>query len=146
METMAGRCLLNIELKGDGTALPVSGILEVLIEGGKWRKEDILVSSFSPVSLKDFMDAGTDVKTAILVDGNPGGAEEFALQVGAAAVNPNHHFLDRDFLDKCRKSGLEVNAWTVNDPDEMERMISMGVDGIITDRPDLLVEKINNCK
>lgn len=145
-ELLRNRCLLNIELKGEGTAIPVSGMLEEEINSGRWSGENILISSFSPVSLKEFMDARTDVKTAILIDGNPGGAEEFAKQIGSVAVNPNYMFLEPDFIDMCRKLGLMVNTWTVNDPDQMERMISLGVDGIITDRPDLLVKKINRGK
>ena len=34
--------------------------------------------------------------------------------------------------------GLKVTPWTVNDPDDMQRIIALGVDGLISDRPDLL--------
>lgn len=36
------------------------------------------------------------------------------------------------------RRGVAVQVWTINDPCEMRRLIRMGVDGIITDRPDLL--------
>jgi len=36
--------------------------------------------------------------------------------------------------------GLWVDAWTIDDPAEMQMLIEIGVDGIITDRPDLLME------
>ncbi|MDH5372371.1 MAG: glycerophosphodiester phosphodiesterase family protein, partial [Acidimicrobiia bacterium] len=39
-------------------------------------------------------------------------------------------------------AGLEVVPWTVNSPIEMARLISLGVDGIITDRPDLLLDQL----
>ena len=38
-------------------------------------------------------------------------------------------------LSKCHKVGKSVNAWTVNDTDSIQKMIALGVDGIITDDP-----------
>ncbi|QDZ13710.1 glycerophosphodiester phosphodiesterase family protein [Humibacter ginsenosidimutans] len=42
------------------------------------------------------------------------------------------------FVRAVHDAGREVHVWTVNDPDEMRELLSMGVDGIITDRCDLL--------
>lgn len=49
------------------------------------------------------------------------------------------HFGDLDAakLQEARSLGIRVLVWTVNDPAQMERMIDLGVDGLITDRPDL---------
>ena len=43
-------------------------------------------------------------------------------------------------LDEARRLGLKVLPWTVNDPAQMTRLVEWGVDGLITDRPDLLRE------
>ena len=47
--------------------------------------------------------------------------------------------ITKDFVDKAHELNLVVHAWTVNEPDEMRRMISLGVDGIITDYPSTLM-------
>ncbi len=41
-------------------------------------------------------------------------------------------------MQETHGRGQQVNTWTVNEPAEMRRLIDLGVDGIITDRPDLL--------
>jgi len=49
------------------------------------------------------------------------------------------HVLAPRFVDAAHKRNLEVHAWTINDEGDMERMIALGVDGIITDYPDRLL-------
>lgn len=45
-----------------------------------------------------------------------------------------------DLVPRAHDSGVKVVVWTVNDPSTMHRLLDVGVDGIITDRPDLLRE------
>jgi glycerophosphoryl diester phosphodiesterase len=44
------------------------------------------------------------------------------------------------FVDAAHRIGVQVHPWTINDPEEMRRLITMGVDGIITDYPDRLTK------
>jgi glycerophosphoryl diester phosphodiesterase len=50
------------------------------------------------------------------------------------------HIITQKFMDKARSLNLKVHAWTVNELEEMRRMISLGVDGIITDYPSRLLK------
>ena len=47
------------------------------------------------------------------------------------------------YLARARRAGLRVNAWTVDEPDEMRRLIALGLDGIITDRPAELLSLVS---
>jgi glycerophosphoryl diester phosphodiesterase len=46
----------------------------------------------------------------------------------------------RRFVARSHRRGIEVHVWTIDDPDEMERLLDLGVDGIMTDRPAVLRE------
>ena len=46
--------------------------------------------------------------------------------------------LSKKFLNKCKSLGLKVHIWTINDEENMQRLIDFGVDGIMTDKPEVL--------
>ena len=54
------------------------------------------------------------------------------------ARHPEHKMVDAHYIAWAQRRGYRVNVWTVDDPDEMCRLIGLGVDGIITDFPDVL--------
>ena len=46
--------------------------------------------------------------------------------------------VDERFVERAHDHGLAVHVWTIDEPDEMERLVDLGVDGIMTDRPSVL--------
>jgi glycerophosphoryl diester phosphodiesterase len=59
------------------------------------------------------------------------------VPLGCALVGLEFPLVDQRAVEECRRLGLGTAAWTVNDPDEMERLSRLGIDALITDRPDL---------
>ena len=61
---------------------------------------------------------------------------------GAAAQVPLKHgrvpIITRQFIRGAHRLGIAVHVWTIDDPTEMERLLDLGVDGIMTDRPAVL--------
>lgn len=53
------------------------------------------------------------------------------------------HVVTPSFVDAAHHHGAKVHVWTVNDAETMRRLLDIGVDGIITDRPDVAVEVVN---
>ena len=61
----------------------------------------------------------------------------------ALQVPPTHGPLvvvDERFVEAAHAHGVEVHVWTIDDPAEMRRLVSLGVDGIMTDEPARLLE------
>lgn len=70
-----------------------------------------------------------------------GGTVPAAIKAAGGAIwSPLYMDIDKNSVDEAHRLGLTVVTWTVNKPEDMERLIDMGVDGIISDRPDLLRE------
>jgi glycerophosphoryl diester phosphodiesterase len=74
---------------------------------------------------------------------NHGGSILNAIKAaGGEGWFPPHRDATHERVTEARALDLKVGAWTVNEPDEMKRLIALGLDAICTDRPDLLAELI----
>jgi glycerophosphoryl diester phosphodiesterase len=64
-------------------------------------------------------------------------AVRLAREAGAAWLGINHRLLDADVVAAARHAGIRVAAWTVNQEPDIRRVLDLGVDVVISDRPDL---------
>ena len=101
----------------------------------------IIVQSFDHRSLWVIHALDSSIRLAALTSSNPGDLEVLVAE-GASIWSPRASILTEQQIAEAHSAGLDVIPWTVNNPIEMARMISLGVDGIITDRPDLLLDQI----
>ncbi len=72
------------------------------------------------------------------VDDFAGSVPHMVRAAGCAVWSPYYEDLDASSLSEAEAMDLKVVVWTVNEPEDMQRLISLGVDGIITDYPDRL--------
>ena len=67
----------------------------------------------------------------------PAEAVRRARDLGATDLGMNHRLIDADVMAAARAAGIRLSAWTVNEEADVRRMIDLGVDIVMTDRPDL---------
>lgn len=131
-----GKVLLNIELKGTGTAVPTHKLLSSYLKEKKWRPDQFIISSFNWEELKIFYQLNRDVPIAVLIDTDPLDALALAHEINALAINPNFKNLNKKNVKKIQGAGYKVFPYTINKPSDIEKMFDLKVDGIITDYPE----------
>ena len=138
-----GDLILNIELKGKGTAIPTIELLQRYFKKNLLKKKNILVSSFDWDELLVLRSKSQKIPIGVLIDGNPLIALNFAKEVEAMSINSDYKYLNKKNVDLVNAKGYKLFPYTVNNEDEMKKLISIGVDGIITDYPDKLKKILN---
>jgi glycerophosphoryl diester phosphodiesterase len=123
---------INVELKDHGLAGPLLDFLA----GADDRA--VLVSSFYHDELKALRRLRPDIRIAPLFQRQSRTMLAVAEAVDAWAVNINRQMTSRELIDEAHEAGLRVLVYTVNDAGEAERLRDWGVDGLFTDRPDLV--------
>ncbi len=137
LDLIEGKCSINIELKGLHTAKPTCAIISKYIDKG-WEYSSILVSSFQENELLEVKKTNSNILIAILSKASVAEAIEWAKVLNATAIHPSLGIITRQSVIDAHNEGFNVNVWTVNDLEDIARMIDFGVDGIISDYPDRL--------
>ena len=136
MDLIDGKIQLNIELKGTQTAILTSELLVLYFKESNWKPEDIFISSFDWNELDIFYEVNKEVAIAVLTEDDPLDAIPIGQRLSAFAINPNFKSLTQKNTKKIQDAGFKVYPWTVNEPEDIKKMIEIGVDAVITDYPE----------
>lgn len=104
--------------------------------GDRWSERAIL-QSFDHRSLRSIHAEAPNLRLAALTLRDAPDLAAYAA-FGASIWSPDRRAVTPPRIEVAHALGLLVIPWTINDPDEMAALIEMGVDGLITDRPDLV--------
>ncbi|WP_234999652.1 glycerophosphodiester phosphodiesterase [Maribacter arcticus] len=136
LKLIDNKVALNIELKGAGTADRVNFIMNYYINKKNWSPENFIISSFNWDELKEMRKLNPDVAIAVLTEENPIDAIPMAKELQAVAINPYFKKLDLDVANQIHDAGFKIYTWTVNEPEDIDAMKKLAVDGIITNFPE----------
>jgi glycerophosphoryl diester phosphodiesterase len=127
------RAAVNVELKGPGTATALAGRLPEL------GAAELLVSSFDHLELLHFHGLAPAVRTAPLFGRNRLGMFRVASRLSAWSINLSRRLATPSMLKRIKQRGYRSLVYTINDPDDAERLRSHGAGGIFTDYPDRML-------
>jgi glycerophosphoryl diester phosphodiesterase len=138
LDLISGKCTINIELKGSNTAEEACKTIQQHIKKNGWKYEDFIVSSFQQNELYRVYHCDPEIPLGVLSKASVAEAIELGNKIKAKAIHPSIGIISRANVQDCKKAGFKVNVWTVNEAEAIARMKDFGVDGIISDYPDLL--------
>ncbi len=99
----------------------------------------VVILSFDPGSIETVHQLDTTMMTGFLCEHPVGDLVERTVRAGARQLVARGDLLTPGVVEKAHQAGLQVVAWTINDPEQMRRLIAIGVDGIMTDYPERLL-------
>ncbi len=133
---------VNVEIKNDQRSRSYDAEMRMvaLVSGELARRPegDFSVSSFDLATIDAVRDREPDIPTAFLFDrGDPTSLLRTASRHGHRWVHPDDLLVDEVFVAQTVELGLVVNVWTVDDPSRIAELARWGVDGVISNVPDV---------
>lgn len=130
------QCFVNIELKGIGTADAVVTLIELYISEKNWSYDSFLVSSFDWEYLKQIDSLNPKIAIGVLTETDIESAITFAKEIKAKAIHPDFHLLNKENTKQIQEIGFQVFPWTVNEKEDIAKIKTYNVNGIISDFTD----------
>lgn len=132
--------LLNIELKNGPVFYP--GIEQAVAAAIRKHKltNRTIISSFNHYSLVEIRKIDPEIKTAPLYMAGLYEPWVYARRIGAAAIHPLFYNIVPEIIKDCKLNNIMVNPFTVDQPEQIKAMAAAGVDGIITNVPDIALK------
>lgn len=138
--------IVNIEIKSGIVIYP--GIEEKLVEMIlDYNFQDrVVISSFNHYSLREVKEIAPELKIGLLYECGLVEPWYIANRMHAYSLHPFYFNIIPELVAGCKKNNVKLFPWTVDKKDDMERLVKLGVDAIITNDPQTLVDLIRKEK
>jgi len=139
---------VNVEIKTEAVTDKVSGGVEEkclkIVEDAAMRPH-VVFSSFDPRALIHLKLIDSEIFTSVLYEKKRYGSKlpsDIISMLKASAFNCSRRRLSKKMLADLQSKNIPVNVYTINDEKDMQRLLAIGVDGIFTNRPDVLKKAV----
>lgn len=140
---------LSIEIKMQKRkhGIPIDEVARLLVDlvrryGFETRT---IVQSSDPEALNAVKELAPELRRSVLVK-RRGSYDRLLRETGSPILSPRYDRLKRKDVTRLQARGVQIIPWTVNEPDDIRRMIAWGVDGIISDYPDRVLAALNEAR
>ena len=144
LDTIAAYCIansfdLNIEIKPTAGTDQITGEVVATHAARLWKNQarKPLLTSFKPDALQAGMDAAPDLPCGLLLHELWTGWLETGLMLGCQAIICNHRLWDSSSVTQAKSAGFKTLGYTVSEEADVQRLLALKTDGLITDRIDV---------
>ncbi|WP_137168265.1 glycerophosphodiester phosphodiesterase [Salinimonas lutimaris] len=142
MQLLPDNIICNVEIKHLTDAKAWLASLDAAMQHSALRPENLIVSSFNHTWLQDIKVLRPDIQIGALTASYPVNGADFASLLDAYAMHIDMDIVDEDIVRLAHREGLKVLVYTVDDPQDMHKLKSWGVDGIFTNLPELALQEV----
>jgi glycerophosphoryl diester phosphodiesterase len=143
LDACRGLRLVNVEIKNwpddpdyDATLGFVDAVVAVLATRPAEERERFVVSCFHLPSVDRVQELAPDLVTGWLVVGGDDPLSQVVAH-GHQALHPHHAFVTPELVERAHREEVAINTWTCDDPERIRWLDGIGVDGIVTNAPDV---------
>ncbi|NLE18685.1 MAG: glycerophosphodiester phosphodiesterase [Propioniciclava sp.] len=129
--------MVNVELKNSRIAYKGLEERVLAIVEAHGMAHRVVLSSFNHYSLRHLVGLGSALPLGALYSEPLWKPWQYAARLGATALHPSLAATRRKIVEKSHEHDLAVHVWTVNEPEDVQRMVGLGVDALITNYPDV---------
>ena len=144
LDTIAAYCIansfdLNIEIKPTAGTDQITGEVVATHAARLWKNQarKPLLTSFKTDALQAAMDAAPDLPCGLLLHELWTGWLETGLMLGCQAIICNHRLWDSSSVTQAKSAGFKTLGYTVSEEADVQRLLALKTDGLITDRIDV---------
>ncbi len=135
IDLIRGKMKLNIELKANKhEKMLAERSLKVVMDND--FLDQVIFTSFKFDEIRKIRALNKEAKVGYIFGKLPENVDVFTEDVDL--LSAHYKSVDAKFVKRAKSNGKEVHVWTVNEPEDMKRMIELGVEAIITNYPDVL--------
>jgi len=137
LDRTAGQVDLNVEIKSPAPDWETTAEVLLALLGERGRMRSTVVSCFDMEALRCVRDRAAEARIGVLWQTPEfDGMWAAARRLGAESVHPYWALIDSGVVAEAHRRELTVLAWTVNKPADMRSLLTLGVDGLISDFPE----------
>ncbi|WP_444922507.1 glycerophosphodiester phosphodiesterase [Microbulbifer sp. CnH-101-G] len=139
LNLIGDKAQLNIEIKGPNCATLLAKEIRAFVTDGGATFDQYIVSSFDQFQLFECLRLLPEVRRGVILVGVPLDLAASTAPLKAYSLHTALDFFHKDLINDAKYRGLKNYIFTVNNPDDLALLASQGVDGVFTDKPQIVL-------